>query len=108
MLIFHLKKEWFNKIKSGEKTHEYRVCNKYWTTRITRIQKEFEERKQIIDMTKQHPDKVVICFINGYPGYDDLDKCISAIIKNISIVDGKDTDLKYAGKVFDIEFEVLD
>ena len=25
MLTFNLKKEWFEKIKSGEKTHEYRV-----------------------------------------------------------------------------------
>ncbi len=33
MLTFNLKKEWFEKIKSGEKTHEYRevipYCKKY-------------------------------------------------------------------------------
>lgn len=25
MLVFNLKKEWFEKIKSGEKTHEYNL-----------------------------------------------------------------------------------
>ncbi len=29
MLTFNLKKEWFDKIKSGEKTHEYRKYD-YW------------------------------------------------------------------------------
>ena len=105
--VFHVKKEWFDKIKSGEKTHEYRICNKYWTTRITRIQKESEQRKTIIDITKQHPTEVVIVFAKGYPSYDDFDMYVSAIIKNISIIDGNNTDLKYNGKVFDIEFKVL-
>lgn len=32
MLIFNLKKEWFDKIKKGEKRHEYRVCSNIgWT-----------------------------------------------------------------------------
>lgn len=35
MLTFNLKKEWFEKIKSGEKTHEYRVFSSYWVKRIT-------------------------------------------------------------------------
>ena len=34
MLTFNLKKEWFEKIKSGEKTHEYRVSSKYWQNRL--------------------------------------------------------------------------
>lgn len=29
MLTFNLKKEWFEKIKSGEKTHEYREVKPY-------------------------------------------------------------------------------
>lgn len=33
MLTFNLKKQWFNKIKSGEKTHEYRVVKKDWQER---------------------------------------------------------------------------
>ena len=34
MLVFNLKKEWFEKIKNGEKTHEYRIVKLYWTNRI--------------------------------------------------------------------------
>ena len=34
MLVFNLKKEWFDKIKSGEKTHEYRVVKDYWFKRL--------------------------------------------------------------------------
>ncbi len=34
MLIFTLKKEWYEKIKSGEKTVEYREVKDYWTTRL--------------------------------------------------------------------------
>ncbi len=35
MLTFNLKKEWFEKIKSGEKTHEYREWSFYWAKRIS-------------------------------------------------------------------------
>ena len=34
MLIFTLKKEWYEKIKSGEKTVEYREVKDYWATRL--------------------------------------------------------------------------
>lgn len=34
MLVFNLKKEWFKKIKSSEKTHEYRIYCDYWNKRI--------------------------------------------------------------------------
>ena len=34
MLVFNLKKEWFEKITSGEKTHEYREVKDYWTDRF--------------------------------------------------------------------------
>ena len=34
MLIFPLKKEWYDKIKSGEKTIEYREAKPYWATRL--------------------------------------------------------------------------
>lgn len=37
MLIFPLKKEWYEKIKSGEKTVEYREVKDYWTTRLISI-----------------------------------------------------------------------
>jgi hypothetical protein len=34
MLIFPLKKQWYEKIKSGEKTIEYRRTTDYWKSRI--------------------------------------------------------------------------
>lgn len=34
MLIFPLKKEWYEKIRSGEKTVEYREVKPYWSQRI--------------------------------------------------------------------------
>ena len=34
MLIFPLKKEWYEKIKSGQKTIEYREVKPYWTKRL--------------------------------------------------------------------------
>lgn len=34
MLIFPLKKEWYEKIKRGEKTIEYREVKDYWTIRL--------------------------------------------------------------------------
>ena len=107
MLILHLKKKWFEKIKAGEKTHEYRVCNDYWKKRINKLQKDIELRKQVLDIMSTHPDKVNLCFMCGYPSYDDNDKILYKIVKNISIVDGKNTDLQYDGKVFDIEFELV-
>lgn len=35
MLIFPLKKQWYEKIKSGEKTIEYRKTSEYWKSRLT-------------------------------------------------------------------------
>ena len=37
VLILHLKKKWWNMIKSGEKTEEYRRATIYWTKRLTEI-----------------------------------------------------------------------
>ena len=37
MLIFPLKKQWYEKIKSGEKTVEYREVKLYWTKRINKL-----------------------------------------------------------------------
>ena len=36
MLTFILKKEWYEKIKSGEKTIEYRELKPYWNLRINK------------------------------------------------------------------------
>lgn len=89
MLIFHLKKKWFDLIKEGKKTHEYRIYNDYWETRINNI------------LAKKD---YFIGFMCGYKATTE-ENLIKAIIKTISVIDGKNTDLRYDGKVFDIEFK---
>lgn len=97
MLIFHLKKEWFEKVKSGEKTHEYRVYNDYWLKRIVRC--------LYLDCPVYIPPGP-ICFALGYPKKEDKDKIIKAFITKVSVRNGSFTDLKYDGMVFDIQFKV--
>ena len=87
---FNLKKEWFDKIKSGEKTHEYREFKSYWNKRINKLQK---------------GDVIVFC--KGYPGYMDSENMCAGIIKDIGLLStGLKTELKCEGPVWDIEFEV--
>lgn len=91
MLTFNLKKEWFEKIKSGEKIHEYRLYNSYWEKRLC---------KQMNDYT--------VCFACGYPKKDDRQRRIYAKLKSVSYLDnGLCTDLKINKPVYDIEFELV-
>lgn len=120
MLTFNLKKEWFEKIKNGEKTHEYREEKYYWTSRFV---KEFyepknkEEKKGYIelfltmlrqagfvfkDVTKTHR----ICFMNGMEKENKRPRMYAKFI-SMKIVDGKTTDLKINKPVYDIEFELI-
>lgn len=95
MLTFNVKKEWFDKIKSGEKTHEYREVKPYWSNRL------FVKGYYALLKYK------FITFKCGYPKADDKDKILNARIQNITIVDGKETDLKIDKPVYDIEFELI-
>lgn len=113
MLIFHLKKKWFNLIKEGKKAHEYRICNDYWLNRISRALEKHNAKHNNravayfthrVDVVKSM--KVKFCL--GYPKKDDKDKILYAEVFSISEIDGINTDLKYNGKVFDIEFELLE
>ena len=78
-----VKGEWFDKIKSGEKTHEYRLANTYWHNRINNLAR---------------PAKVR--FRRGYAKNADT---MLFDIKSIKIVDGIHTDLHIHDVVFDIE-----
>ncbi|MDD3238257.1 MAG: ASCH domain-containing protein [Candidatus Gastranaerophilales bacterium] len=90
MLIFNLKKEWFDKIKRGEKTHEYRDFKRYFEVRLNNLM----------------PNEVVL-FRNGY--VPNPDKELLTKIKHISVIqDGMQTDLKHNNPVYDIEFELID
>lgn len=96
MLTFNLKKEWFEKIKSGEKTHEYREVKDYWWKRIW--------RKDKFGRLNRQDDIEFVC---GYATKNDKSKRLKAVLKNISIVNGLDTDLKIDKPVYDIKFELI-
>ena len=98
MLTFNLKKQWFEKIKSGEKTHEYRVANDYWHIRI----------QNYIEYCNEYSKSMIICFKCGYPKADKKDKILyGKVIKEPYIINGKNTDLAIDKDVYDIEFELV-
>ena len=118
MLTFNLKKEWFEKIKSGEKTHEYRLQTKYWIKRLSNlfinhsIMRSFiiatETGSTVEAKNKYLKDKGLICFACGYPEKSDSSKRLIAKIKNIRTnIDGRETDLDINEPVFDIEFKLI-
>ena len=100
MLIFTLKKEWYEKIKSGEKTIEYREVKPYW---IKRIEKEINWNITVISKIGQghdfngnyinHPCKLRLGYTSKY---------MTANIVKIEVVDGKDTDLHIDKPVYAI------
>jgi hypothetical protein len=59
-LTLHVKKEYFDQIKAGTKTEEYRLNNDYWTNRIT-----FNQR-----------DLFTIRIMCGYPRLSDKEKIL--------------------------------
>lgn len=101
MLTFNLKKEWFDKIKSGEKKIEYREYKPYW---ITRISNYFDITFDDVDLVMLEPKKVTqqICFRCGYNG-----EILQAMVKSIRITSGLFSDLAIDKPVFAIEFELL-
>ena len=98
MLTFNLKKEWFEKIKSGEKTHEYRERTIYWSSRL--------DLYWYVSMNKIPINYNIICFACGYPKKDDKEKRLYAKIKSVKLINGLNSDLKIDKEVFDIEFEL--
>lgn len=92
MLTFNLKKEWFEKIKSGEKHMEYREKTPYWTKRI---------------YGKSAADSK-ICFCCGYPPKEAEEKRLyGEIIAIYNYKDGLDTDLKTSKPVIGIKFRLI-
>ena len=110
MLIFPRKKEWYEKIKSGEKTVEYRKVKPYWTRRIATTlcrpmfglysPKELFEKVATIGFSKKfaacYPDNKCLLRLR-FTG-----KKLSAYISLIETVNGKDTDLHIDKPVYAI------
>lgn len=67
VLYLSLKKEWFDMIKSGIKTEEYREVKEYWKKRLFSHKYDFVE------------------FMLGYPKSNDLEKRIRFKIISIKI-----------------------
>lgn len=100
MLIFPLKKQWYEKIKSGEKTIEYREVKSYWTKRIEKeISSGLSPMKNIGEghifcaNYKKHPCLLRLGYTKQY---------MTAFISEIIIVDGKNTDLHIDNPVYAI------
>jgi len=102
MLTFILKKEWYDKIKNGEKTVEYLEVKPYWTRRF----KNAEFRGG--GMHWDHDRKLYVfdnfsapCFFR--PCYTK-DQILEAWITKLEIIDGQDTDLHINKPVYAIHF----
>ena len=76
---------WFEEIKSGHKTHEYRNFTPYWENRLQKF--EFSQGY----------------FVQFQKAYRKNPERMTFKIDNIRLVDGKNTDLHIDGLVFDIE-----
>ena len=99
MLTFPLKKEWYEKIKSGEKTVEYREIKPYWTRTISLTVLKYGEHPWDFDKKPHIFDNfpAPCIFRLGY-----TKEILKAWITKIEIVDGKDTDLHIDKPVYAI------
>ena len=104
MITFPLKKKWFEKIKSGEKTIEYRKVKPYWIKRLSTqfntpvIEKLLNKEVPYLTFTYFFPCKLRL----GY-----TDKYLYAKISKIEIINGKNTDLNIDKPVFAIHLQYV-
>lgn len=89
MLTLNLEKKWFDKIKAGQKTHEYRDVKPYFASRLEKL---------------KPGDQFILRW--GYKA--DPEREVLAEFVRLSVVeDGKTTDLKHNNPVYDIEFVLI-
>ena len=103
MLTFNLKKEWYEKIRSGEKTIEYREVKPYWTSRLRNqgcLPKDGKPFNCDLEGVCIFP--VFSLFRLGYTR-----QAISARITKVEIVNGKDTDLAIDAPVYAVHLAAL-
>lgn len=90
MLIFTLKKEWYEKFKSGEKTIVYREVKSYWKTRLWHAGCLPGENTPYVYEEIRGLAWPVFCYLQlGYRP----ETLLRAFIDKVEIVDGKNTDL---------------
>lgn len=91
MLTFNLKKEWYEKIRRGEKTIEYREMKPYWTKRLYPLTLLCPKERRIKDD----------CILRlGY-----TKKYMTARIAEIHVMNGRETDLHIDQAVYAIYLE---
>ena len=100
MLIFPLKKQWYDKIKTGEKTIEYREVKPYWATRLWH---ENCDPPYDWENVKELGVFPVECYFQL--GYNPKTR-IEAFVKKVEIVNGKKTDLAIDKLVYAIHFRL--
>ena len=109
MLIFTLKKQWYEKIKSGEKTIEYREVKPYWTVRIGNGMHELAtfnfyeptelyEKISTLGYSHEFEEDFNSLLKMGYV----TQRKMNVKISKIKVVDGKDTDLHIDKPVYAI------
>lgn len=106
MLTFNLKKQWYEKIRSGEKTIEYRKANPYWTKRIrNEIEKNvaFEEDLRMLQFFDLLGS--AICFFECRLRLGYTKRFMKATIIEIKKINGKHTDLAIDAPVYAIHLE---
>lgn len=95
MLTFNLKKEWYEKIRSGKKTIEYREVKSYWTKRI---ENELEEEYIKLFIYNTIILSARTCILRlGY-----TKRHMTANITQIEIINGWCTDLHVNKQVYAI------
>lgn len=100
MLIFPLKKEWYDKIKNGEKKIEYREVKPYWTSRLSKVF-DMDGSMDVGDsIDSSHFPRPCVLQL----GYNPK-TCLSAVIPKIEIVNGKYTDLHIDKPVYAIHLK---
>lgn len=92
---------WFEEIKSGRKTHEYRKATPFWALRILKaagITHHVHLYAELLDVQlKEYPN------IEFQKAYRKNPERMEFKIKDITLVDGNNTDLKIDDLVFDIK-----
>ncbi len=72
MLTLTLKKKWFDLIKSGVKTEEYREIKPFWTKRLMKPVIDYADGRISIPDVPREFDTLV--FTLGYPKADDMSR----------------------------------
>lgn len=90
---------WFEEIKSGRKTHEYRQAKPFWDKRIGWIKDAFELK----DIDAEVYSDVFIPNVIFQKAYRKNPETMEFTIKDVNCVWGADTDLKIDDYVYDIE-----